>query len=81
MMPVTSTFEAFHMASDAATQAVMSDILEPPPRRATTPPPHKRDLPFVLFSPSESQRRDRKSSVEYNMPIMQDGDDLVGGNQ
>ncbi|KAF9116217.1 hypothetical protein BGX30_006001, partial [Mortierella sp. GBA39] len=78
--PVTPTFAAFHTASRtcaaAAAQATTSDIMEPPPQRPTTPPPRKRELPFVVFSPSK-QRRGRKSSTDYDRPIMQDDDDLT----
>ncbi|KAG0346084.1 hypothetical protein BG005_000945 [Podila minutissima] len=39
------------------------------------PPPRKRDLPFVLFSPSKSPRR--KSSMDYGRPIVHDDEDLA----
>ncbi|KAI7823572.1 hypothetical protein BC939DRAFT_160279 [Gamsiella multidivaricata] len=76
--PVTPTFAASHIASGTyAVQPTTSNIMEPPPQRPTTPPPRKRDLPFVLFIPSKTQRRDRKSSMDYGRPIMHDDDDLA----
>ncbi|KAF9969164.1 hypothetical protein BGZ65_012202, partial [Modicella reniformis] len=61
----------------AASPATTSDV-EPLPQRPTTSPPRKRDLPFVVFSPSKSQRRDSKSSMssmDYDRLLMQDADD------
>ncbi|KAG0363215.1 hypothetical protein BG005_002364 [Podila minutissima] len=76
--PVTPTVAAFHATLEACAtaQATTPDIMEPP-QRPTTPPPRKRDLPFVMFSPSKSQRRGGMSSSEYGRPITRDDDDPV----
>ncbi|KAG0275874.1 hypothetical protein BGZ95_008271 [Linnemannia exigua] len=76
--PVTPTFATSQAASGTyAVQPTTSVITEPPPPRPTTPPPRKRDHPFVVFSPSKSQRRGRKSSMDYDGPNMHDDDDLA----
>ncbi|KAF9307078.1 hypothetical protein BGZ74_000082 [Mortierella antarctica] len=78
MVPVTPTVAAFHATLEACAtaQATTPDIMEPP-QRPTTPPPRKRDLPFVMFSPSKSQRRGGMSSSDYGRPITRDDDDPV----
>ncbi|KAG0247550.1 hypothetical protein BG011_001316 [Mortierella polycephala] len=65
VVPITPTFTVPHTASGTyADQLIISNIMEPPPQRPTTPPPRKRDLPFVLFTPSKPQRRRHKASMD-----------------
>ncbi|CAO3565378.1 unnamed protein product [Mortierella alpina] len=47
------------------------------PQRPMIPPPRKRDLPFVVFSPSKSQRRGSKSGTDCGGSTIHDDDDLA----